>query len=414
MLNAAIYATPGYPVETKLPNTCICCTGTDACCHAPWRDYNCNFQKTNTKCSKDRHCANMSKPPHGSNPNGAWNGCKCQPTDRPWAAGRRMSAKDVIAHAESNCTIAASKPTPMVILSLGHSGSTVTALRLANLTGSGGGNPLGSERVTGSTLHPSPNNPDRMPTETPVHDIHAYFCGKQKERTAGDVRSTRLVGFKWKPLVLEGAWDDAFRWLGDHREVRVVHLRRNPLDVMISGVKHGSSMCLPGAYPNPGPWREEYVPGASAVWQPPASPSPPSGDSPRRLKSPRRLHCTTNDEHCAFLEKKVNLTVDCVLPYLDANRADAENVAGKLAAYGATHGNFSYFELYEAPEPQIVEAWRRLLRFLGVAAWEVSHDDVVGASNLVETTPYAQAETVRNYEEVAARLAPTAYAHLLH
>ena len=70
--------------------------------------------------------------------------------------------------------------------------------------------------------------------------------------------------------------------------------------------------------------------------------------------------------------------------------------------------------LSTAPEPQIVEAWRRLLRFLGVAAWEVSHDDVVGASDLVETTPYAQAETVLNYEEVAARLAPTAYAHLLH
>ena len=206
LLNAAIYATPGYPVETKLPNTCICCTGTDACCHAPWRDYNCNFRKTDTKCSKDRHCANMSKPPHGSNPNGAFNGCKCQPTDRPWAAGRRLGAKDVIEHAESNCTIAASKPTPMVILSLGHSGSMVTA----------------------------------------------------------------------------------------------------------------------------------------------------------------------------------------------------------------THANFSYFELFKAPEPQVVEAWRRLLRFLGVAAWEVTLDDVVGASDLVETTPYAQAETVLNYEEVAARLAPTAYAHLLH
>ena len=310
--------------------------------------------------------------------------------------GRRLGATDVIEHAESNCTIAASKPTPMVILSLGHSASTVTALRLAKLTGSGDGNPLGSERVTGSGLHPTSNRSKwttnrALRSETPVHDIHAYFCAKQRERTAG------LVGFKWKPLVLEGEWDDAFRWLGDHREVRVVHLRRNPLDVMISGVKHGSSMCLPDVA------RGMYVPGVSAAWHP-----PPSGDSPRRL------HCTTNDEHCGLLTKKVNLTVECVLPYLDANRADAENVAGKLGDYGANYQDFSYFELYEAPEPQVVEAWRRLLRFLGVAAWEVSHDDVVGASDLVETTPYAQAETVLNYEEVAARLAPTAYAHLLH
>ena len=43
-----------------------------------------------------------------------------------------------------------------------------------------------------------------------------------------------------------------------------------------------------------------------------------------------------------------------------------------------------------------------------------SASTVTGASDLVETTPYAQAETVLNYEEVAARLAPTAYAHLLH
>ena len=332
--------------------------------------------------------------------------------------GRRLGATDVIEHAESNCTIAASKPTPMVILSLGHSASTVTALRLAKLTGSGDGNPLGSERVTGSGLHPTSNRSKwttnrALRSETPVHDIHAYFCAKQRERTAG------LVGFKWKPLVLEGEWDDAFRWLGDHREVRVVHLRRNPLDVMISGVKHGSSMCLPGAYPNPGPWREKTVPGASAVWQ---QQLPTSDDPPRRLirYNPGR-HCTTADmrnssSYCRhnYWRKKVNLTVECVLPYLDANRADAENVAGKLKAYGATHANFSYFELFKAPEPQIVEAWRRLLRFLGVAAWEVSHADVVGASDLVETTPYAQAETVLNYEEVAARLAPTAYAHLLH
>ena len=93
---------------------------------------------------------------------------------------------------------------------------------------------------------------------------------------------------------------------------------------------------------------------------------------------------------------------------------DTELLVGKLDDYGANYQDFSYFELYEAPESQIVEAWRRLLRFLGVAAWEVSHGDVVGASDLVETTPYAQAETVLNYEEVAARLAPTAYAHLLH
>jgi len=309
----------------------------------------------------------------------------------------------------------------MVILSLGHSGSTVTALRLAKLTGSGDGNPLGSERVTGNRLIPTSKGRSKWNTKkapTPVRDIHAYFCAKQRERTAGDVHSTRLVGFKWKPLVLEAAWDDAFRWLGAHREVRVVHLRRNPLDVMISGVKHGSSMCLPGAHPNPGPSSEKLVPGASAVWQRP----PPSGDTPGRLKSynPGR-HCTAAvmrnySSYCRhnYWRKKVNLTVECVLPFLDANRADAENVAGKLKAYGATHESFSYFELYYAPEPQIVEAWRRLLRFLGVAAWEVSLADVEGASDLVETTPYAQAETVLNYEEVAARLAPTAYAHLLH
>ena len=302
--------------------------------------------------------------------------------------------------AESNCTIAASNPTPMVILSLGHSGSTVTALRLAKLTGSGDGNPLGGERVTGSTLDPS-SNPERMPTETPVHDIHAYFCGKQ--RAAGDARSTRLVGFKWKPLLIDGVWDDAFRWLGAHREVLVVHLRRNPLDVMISGVKHGSSICLPGESETPGPYRDGVPSLSAAGWKPPSSGG-----------APRRLHCTTDDEYCGYLEKKVNLTVDCILPYLDASRADAELLAGKLDDYGANYQDFSYFELYEAPEPQIVEAWRRLLRFLGVAAWEVSLDDVVGASDLVETTPYAQAETVLNYEEVAARLAPTAYAHLLH
>ena len=89
----------------------------------------------------------------------------------------------VIAHAESNCTIAASEPTPMVILSLGHSGSTVTALRLAKLTGSGEGNPLGSERVTGNRLIPTSKGRSKWNTKkapTPVRDIHAYFCNSTR------------------------------------------------------------------------------------------------------------------------------------------------------------------------------------------------------------------------------------------
>ena len=111
-----------------------------------------------------------------------------------------------------------------------------------------------------------------------------------------------------------------------------------------------------------------------------------------------------SSSYCRW-RKKVNLTVECVLPYLDANRADAENWRASSRRTVPPTASCSRRRR---------EAWRRLLRFLGVAAWEVSHDDVVGASDLVETTPYAQAETVLNYEEVAARLAPTAYAHLLH
>ena len=100
----------------------------------------------------------------------------------------------------------------------------------------------------------------------------------------------------------------------------------------------------------------------------------------------------------------------------------------KAAIYGRRLGAIEHAEsnctiAASKPTPMVILSlghsastvtWRRLLRFLGVAAWEVSHGDVVGASDLVETTPYAQAETVLNYEEVAARLAPTAYAHLLH
>ena len=57
---------------------------------------------------------------------------------------------------------------------------------------------------------------------------------------------------------------------------------------------------------------------------------------------------------------KVNLTVDCILPFLDASRADAELLVGKLKEYGASYEDFSYFELYEAPEP---------LGSVSVAAW---------------------------------------------
>ena len=110
----------------------------------------------------------------------------------------------------------------------------------------------------------------------------------------------------------------------------------------------------------------------------------------------------------------LNAASNIVIAHAESNCTIAASEPTPMVILSLGHSGSTVTALRLAKEPQIVEAWRRLLRFLGVAAWEVSHDDVVGASNLVETTPYAQAETVRNYEEVAARLAPTAYAHLLH
>ena len=84
-------ATPGYPVETSHSRTCICCTGVDNCCHFPFSEWDCNWRKTDKKCSKGAHCKSISRPPHGDNPNGEYNVCRCDATDRPWARGRRMS-----------------------------------------------------------------------------------------------------------------------------------------------------------------------------------------------------------------------------------------------------------------------------------------------------------------------------------
>lgn len=190
-----------------------------------------------------------------------------------------------------------------------------------------------------------------------------------------------VVGFKWKPFV--DSWmlpssQAMLEKLGTFEtpRIRVIFMTRNPLDVLISKVKHHSK-----------------------------------GNS-KEIKA----HCRIHDEECVqkFHKRGVGLYLptDTLIQQLDDSYADFELFASQLKKYDVDHIRISYEELYDRED---ANEWMRVFRFLGRGpTHDLTMDRVRDTFQYATTFSKRHNESLANYKDVCQELQGTKYERLLH
>ena len=153
---------------------------------------------------------------------------------------------------------------------------------------------------------------------------------------------------------------------------KVLYMRRNPIDVMISQVKHNLSGGVSG-------------------------------------------HCGPNDEKCIAAhskrEKHLRLGTTNLVNKLEYFKEEDEAITTKLHKHGIDYYQTFYDKLYEADD---ASEWMNIFRYLGVGPMEgLTLEKVAKAFPLAKTTKLPRKQILANYEEVYDVLKDTEFLHFL-
>jgi len=267
------------------------------------------------------------------------------------------------------CTLKPSPeaPLPVVLITLGRSGSSSTWQVMGELTG----------KVTRSVEHTGKNSlqSSRFFSKIDPGDngnwMLGYMCYRQSKYPDAGV-----VGFKWKPHArsfFSHASQDALRTIAySHSpQIKVVRSRRNLLDVIISMEKH-------------------------------------------RIGRPN-AHCAKDDEDC--IKKHLALGTGLILPTknlqaaLRRKKKEEDDVDRLLEELGVPHIKVSFEKLYYSDD---AEEWMRIFRFLGVGPTEaLTREQVQDAMAHAATHNPLHNVTLGNYHEVRECLVGTEFESML-
>ena len=147
----------------------------------------------------------------------------------------------------AGCKVLAATPVPTVLLSSGRSGSTLTWLVMGYFTAVGGGSKAGetpATEYTGSNVAAARKFFQKHRDDVSGEWAYSFLCEAQKKHSG----KAGMVGFKWKPLPFRNLFlppaQGFLQSLGPSAtrgHVKIVRLRRNPIDVQLSAAKHGDS-----------------------------------------------------------------------------------------------------------------------------------------------------------------------------
>ena len=262
-------------------------------------------------------------------------------------------------------------PQPVILMSLGRSGSSSTWQVIGNLTGQ----ETKSVEYTGSTRKESIEFFNKIGPNDGGRWIMKYMCFMQRLfPTAG------VVGFKWKPnrsILTMDASVNGLRALGKLKEpyvIKVVRSRRNLLDVLISRYKHKRST--------------ENVP----------------------------AHCTVGDKECLNRQLKAGIGVELpghkIVRLLNTLTAEENEVDKQLKTLGVPRIHASFEKLYYGDD---ANEWKKIVRFLiGANGQELTMDKVRSAMKHASTSHPSHRITIQNFEEIRSLLNGTKYEKLLH
>jgi len=193
-----------------------------------------------------------------------------------------------------------------------------------------------------------------------------------------------LAAFKWKPFVdsfnlpaAQGmlkkiaAFDQPSR-------IKVVFMTRNPLDVLISKIKHKKSK--------------------------------------REIENEIAAHCAVDDKECIEKQKQVGsglqLPTQSLLKDLKDSLEAFSVFEDTLEAMNVAHVKTSYEELYNRDD---AEEWMNIFRYLGRGPTKnLTMSDVIGSFALAPTFQRNHNESLANYVEVRDLLMGTDFEKLLH
>jgi hypothetical protein len=261
-------------------------------------------------------------------------------------------------------------PQPVVLMSLGRSGSSSTWQVLGSLTGQ----ETKSVEYTGSSRSASIRFFEKIGPNDNGMWVLKYMCFMQQL-----FPNAGVVGFKWKPnrsILSMDASVNGLKLLGKLKNpsIKVVRSRRNLLDVLISRYKHKRSTA--------------NVP----------------------------AHCRVGDKACLEKQLKAGLGVELpaykLLSLLKTLTKEENDVDKRLKEYGVPRISASFEKLYYSDD---ASEWRKILQFLSPnAAKRIgSISDVRKAMQHQATSHPSHKKTIRNFDEVREILNGTKFEKLL-
>lgn len=264
-----------------------------------------------------------------------------------------------------NSCLDADGPQPFILMSIGRTGSGSTFQVLSNLTGM----ETPSEEYTGS----NPIQSTRFFRH--VQNDGGWWVTEnlcKKQRLYPDAG---IVGFKWKPWksIYSQPAIDGLNFIAQSQNptIKVVRLRRNLLDVYLSGLKH-----------------KHRVPG----------------------------HCRSGDEECFEKHRLAgtNMTVPAneALEFLEEMTRDEDDVDALLDRLNVPHVHVTYGKLYHS---DTADEWMKIFEFLGVGPAEgLTRQQVNDAMGMESTSNAHHKDSVLNYDELRGALEGTKFENLLH
>jgi len=279
-------------------------------------------------------------------------------------------------------------PQPVVLMSMGRSGSSVIWEIMSNLSGHISeplelpGQSLGETQWFFKSLKSRGDLSGQWMLD--------YLCMQQSQRIS-DGENDGIVGFKWKPYpsIFDETALQTLEVIAKSKDpqIKVVRSRRNPLDVFISNFKHND--LIPGIY------------------------------DPKKGRIP--AHCLPNDLACIEnhhrKETGMQISVPNMLSNLKEFVSQEDKVDQTLEELGVPHVNVSYELLFSQDDHVVVAEWGKIFNFIGVGikdGKQLTVDLIRKAPNTAATSISDHKIIMKNYEEVKAALSGTPFENLLH
>jgi len=271
-------------------------------------------------------------------------------------------------------------PIPVVLMSLGRSGSSVTWDTLSALAGKRnvafevtGGNPRSSKAFF----------EDLAENELAFYNWTVQRLCHIQTRRPDVTEKAGIAGFQWKPYMSSFNHEYAIEGLNaigasTDPEIKVVYLRRNSLDRKISNLRHEKS---------------------------------------KHASHSITAHCAVGDDEC--IKKQLAFETNFPFPvgtklikWLEGSERGNRMILKRLETSKAKFVQVSYEKLFNGDD---AEEWMRLLAFLNVGTSSgLTMVDVRAAFSMAATHKHGRNETISNFHEVEQTLIGTEFEHYLY